>query len=177
VPYDALPVERVLGGMEDAANPLNIVILDACRNNPYARAWRSSSRGLVAVQATRGSLIAYATAPGAVADDGSGRNGLYIHSRALEAHHHPGLNVEQLFKRVRAEVVQATHGKQTPWESSSLLGDFSFARLPHPTPPLSPGSASDVAHKKRNVSCGRSDPAAFRVVKELGRLEADDDLT
>jgi hypothetical protein len=191
VPYEALPVGRILGGMEDAENQLNIVILDACRNNPYARAWRSSSRGLVAVQATRGSLIAYATAPGAVAIDGNGRNGLY--TAALLKHiTTPELNVEQLFKRVRAEVVEATHGTQTPWESSSLLGDFAFAlqtpgqlavpdssalsRPPLPTPPRSAGPASEITHDRRAISCPSSEPAAFRVVKELGSLEADDDL-
>jgi uncharacterized caspase-like protein len=77
VPYEAVPVGRILGGMEDADNQLNILILDACRDNPFARQWRSSQRGLVGMQAARGSLIAYATAPGAVTDDGDGRNGLY----------------------------------------------------------------------------------------------------
>jgi uncharacterized caspase-like protein len=77
VPYEAVPVGRILAGMEDANNQLNIVILDACRDNPYARQWRSSQRGLAVMQAARGTLIAYATAPGAVAIDGSGRNSLY----------------------------------------------------------------------------------------------------
>jgi len=66
VPYEAVPVGRILGGMEDADNQLNILILDACRDNPFARQWRSSQRGLVGMQAARGSLIAYATAPGAI---------------------------------------------------------------------------------------------------------------
>ena len=77
VPYEAVPVGRILGSMEDAANGFNILILDACRDNPFARQWRSSQRGLAVTQAVAGSLIAYATAPGAVAVDGSGRNGLY----------------------------------------------------------------------------------------------------
>jgi uncharacterized caspase-like protein len=67
VPYEAVPVGRILGGMEDADNQLNILILDACRDNPFARQWRSSPRGLAVMQAARGSFIAYATAPGAVA--------------------------------------------------------------------------------------------------------------
>ena len=134
VPYEAMPVGRILGGMEDADNQFNIVILDACRDNPYARQWRSSQRGLAAVQAVRGSLIAYATAPGATANDGSGRNGIYT-SYLLKYLPTPGLSVEQLFKKVRADVVEATRNKQTPWESSSLIGDFTFVpEAPSPVP-------------------------------------------
>ena len=77
VQYEAIPVGRILGGMEDADNQLHILILDACRDNPYSRSWRSSQRGLAVVQATRGSLIAFATAPGGIANDGRGHNGLY----------------------------------------------------------------------------------------------------
>jgi uncharacterized caspase-like protein len=125
VPYEALPVGRILGAMEDAANPTNILILDACRDNPFARTWRSYRRGLAVVQAVRGSLIAYATAPGEVAYDGDGRNGLYT-SYLLRYLPTPGLSVEEVFKRVRAGVVRDTKGQQVPWESSSLIGDFSF---------------------------------------------------
>src|SRR5262245_4719807 len=126
VPYEAVPVGRVLGGMEDADNQLNILILDACRDNPFARQWRSSQRGLAVMQAARGSLIAYATAPGAVARDGDGRNGFYT-SYLLQYITTPGLSVEQFFKKVREGVEKATQRKQTPWESSSLIGDFAFA--------------------------------------------------
>src|SRR5205807_3999557 len=77
VPYEAVPVGHILGGMEDANNLLNIIILDARRDNPFARSWRSIQRGLAPIQAAPGTLIAYATAPGKVANDGSGRNGVY----------------------------------------------------------------------------------------------------
>ena len=77
-PYEAVPVGRILGGMEDANNQINILILDACRENPYARQWRAGQRGLAVTQGARGSLIAFATAPGSVASDGSGRNGLIL---------------------------------------------------------------------------------------------------
>jgi uncharacterized caspase-like protein len=133
VQYEAVPVGRILGGMEDAENQLNIIILDACRDNPWARQWRSSQRGLAMVQAAHGSLIAFATAPGGTANDGEGRNGLYT-SELLQHLMTPGLSVEHLFKRVRAGVVKATTGKQIPWESSSLIGDFFFAS-PAPSPP------------------------------------------
>jgi uncharacterized caspase-like protein len=137
VQYEAVPVGRILGGMEDAENHLNIIILDACRDNPWARQWRSSQRGLAMVQAAQGSLIAFATAPGGTANDGDGRNGLYT-SELLQHLTTPGLSVEQLFKRVRAGVVEATKGKQMPWESSSLIGDFFFAS-PAPSPPATAG--------------------------------------
>jgi formylglycine-generating enzyme required for sulfatase activity len=78
------------------------------------------------LQAARGSLIAYATAPGAIASDGDGRNGLYT-AYLLQYMTTPGLSGEHLFKKVREGVVKATKGRQTPWESSSLIGDFSFA--------------------------------------------------
>jgi uncharacterized caspase-like protein len=140
VPYEAVPVGRILGAIEDADNRINIIILDACRDNPLVRQWRSGQRGLTVVQAVRGSLIAYATAPGRVAFDGGGRNGLYT-AHLLKHLSTPGLSVEHLFKRVREGVVQETRGKQTPWESSSLIGDFAFASQvagAPPAPPVSP---------------------------------------
>lgn len=75
--YEAVDAGRILGKMEDAGNGLNVVILDACRDNPLARSFRSRSRGLARMDAPKGSLIAYATAPGSVAGDGDGRNGIY----------------------------------------------------------------------------------------------------
>ena len=121
----AVHVGRVLGAMEDAQNDLNLVILDACRNNPFGRGFRNQAQGLAPVDAARGSLIAYATAPGSVASDGSNRNGLYT-EHLLRNMMTPGLSVEQMFKQVRIGVGQMTHGQQTPWESSSLTGDFYF---------------------------------------------------
>ena len=144
VRYQAVPVGQVLGALEDADNGLNIMILDACRNNPFARSWRSRTRGLVAVQAVEGSLIAYATAPGSVAADGDGRNGLYT-QHLLHAMTIPGLSVEQMFKRVRVAVRKATAGKQTPWESSSLTGDFAFQLAPSPPPPIATASRPQPA--------------------------------
>jgi uncharacterized caspase-like protein len=97
VEFETVPVGRILGAMEDAANDVNIVILDACRNNPFARSFRSAQRGLAVTQGITGSLIAYATAPGSVAADGTGRNGVYtthlLHNmRLLE------VPIEQVFK-------------------------------------------------------------------------------
>ena len=153
VPYEAVPVGRILGGLEDADNQLNILILDACRDNPFARQWRSSQRGLAALQAARGSLIAYATAPGAIASDGDGRNGLYT-MYLLQHMTTPGLSVEHFFKKVREGVVKATKGRQTPWESSLLIGDFFFA-------PQAASNAEAVIWARIEQSSNPEDVAAF----------------
>ena len=119
----AVDVELLLEQMGEARNRVNIVILDACRNNPFERRMRGASRGLAAVDAARGTLVAYATAPGSVAADGDGKNGLYT-EELLEALREPGLKVEEVFKRVRINVARRSKGAQTPWESSSLTGDL-----------------------------------------------------
>lgn len=123
--FEAIDVQTVLEEMAFAANRINIVILDACRNNPFERRFRGGSRGLAAIDAAGGTLIAYATAPGAVAADGDGDNGLYT-SELLAALEVPDLKAEEVFKRVRVAVSERTHGAQIPWESSSLTGDFVF---------------------------------------------------
>lgn len=125
-------VGLVLNYMDDAQNGLNIVILDACRNNPFARSFRSASEGLAQVDAPTGTLIAYATAPGRVAADGTGENGLYT-SELLKAMRLPGLSATDMFMRVRAEVMKKTGNKQVPWEASSLVGSFYFSRSATPT--------------------------------------------
>ncbi|MGR9052380.1 MAG: caspase family protein [Gammaproteobacteria bacterium] len=122
---ESIEAGSVLRKMESAGNRVNIVILDACRNNPFARSFRSLETGLARMDGPVGSFIAYATAPGSVAADGDGRNGLYT-QYLLEALRQPGLSIEQMFKRVRSGVTTATQGQQIPWESSSLLGEFVF---------------------------------------------------
>jgi Caspase domain len=119
----AVDVDLLLEQMAEAKNRVNIVILDACRNNPFERKLRGASRGLAAVDAARGTLVAYATAPGSVAADGDGSNGLYT-EELLQALRVPGLKVEEVFKRVRVGVTNRSNGVQTPWESSSLTGDL-----------------------------------------------------
>ena len=125
VKYEAVDAGRVLGKMEDAGNQLNIVILDACRNNPYARVFRSDQSGLARMDAPTGSLIAYATAPGEAAADGPERNGIFT-KHLIQHMMEPNLTIEQVLKRVRIDVAKQTNGRQIPWESSSLMGDFYF---------------------------------------------------
>jgi mannose/fructose/N-acetylgalactosamine-specific phosphotransferase system component IIB len=127
VKYQTIPAGWIIERMENAGNELNIVVLDACRDNPFSRSWRSIYRGLAGIQAARGTLIAYATEPGGVAQDGSDRNGIYT-KYLLEYIAEPGWTVERVFKQVRIAVVNETRGKQIPWESSSLLGDFYFVQ-------------------------------------------------
>lgn len=125
VKYRCMDAGLVLGRMENAGNALNIVILDACRNNPYARSWRSANEGLAKMDAPKGSLVAYATAPDSVAADGSGKNGIYT-GQLLKNLRTPGIGIEELFKRVRIGVLKESGDKQVPWESSSLTGYFTF---------------------------------------------------
>ena len=124
---DLMGVEAnwVVRQMESAGNRTNIVILDACRNNPFAASDRSVSRGLARIEPPTGSFVAYATAPGAVAVDGDGENSPFTAALA-GAMVEPGLAIEQVFKRVRKQVIQETGGQQTPWDSSSLVNDFYF---------------------------------------------------
>ena len=126
VEIEAVSADWVIEQMRYARNRLNIVILDACRNNPFTRSMRSADRGLATMDAPAGIMIAYSTAPGTVAQDGSGRNSPYttaLTQSMLELRQ----PVEQVFKQVRKDVLGATGGKQVPWESSSLTGDFYFA--------------------------------------------------
>jgi len=125
VPYKAVDVQQVLDKMETAKNRINVVILDACRHNPFARSSRSNSGGLSQVDAPIGSLVAFATAPGSVASDGRGTNGLYT-QHLLANIERPGLSIEEVFKRVRLGVRLDSNGGQVPWESTSLEGDFTF---------------------------------------------------
>mgnify|MGYP001247760811 CR=1 FL=1 len=124
----------LMTSLEAAGNRLNMVFLDACRNNPFKGLSRSGTRGLAKLDAPTGTLIAYSTAPGDVAVDGAGRNSPYTRALA-RAIREPGLPVEQAMKQVRIDVMERTGNKQTPWESSSLTGDFFFtAAAPEPQP-------------------------------------------
>jgi|GEM_PF-6934004 len=119
---------RTLNSVSGSEGRLNVVILDACRNNPFARGWRSANRGLATVDAPSGTLIAFATAPGDVAADGDGVNSPYTLALA-QMIKKPGLAIEQTFKGARNLVWEWTKqsGKaQIPWESTSLRGDFYF---------------------------------------------------
>jgi uncharacterized caspase-like protein len=147
VPYAAMDVGRIIDKMETARSRVNVVILDACRNNPFARSYRSPGQGLAQMDAPIGTLIAYATAPGKVAlDNERKRNGIYT-AHLLSHIRTPGLPIELMFKRVRDGVLRETGGAQTPWESSSLRGEFAvvpLADLTTAAPAASPAGRSEV---------------------------------
>lgn len=125
------------------SSDLNLIILDACRNNPFGRRFRSLGGGLAQMDAPKRSLIAYATAPGKTAVDGDGRNGLFA-QELLKQIQVPGLTIEQVFKNVRREVARATRDKQIPWESSSLTGDFYFVPATLPAAAAEPTVTDEV---------------------------------
>lgn len=137
VEIEAINVNAFLATMERSSSAINIVILDACRNNPFTRSFRSLARGLAEVSAPRGSYIAYATAPGQVAYDGDFENSPYTFALA-KAIATPNLTIEQVFKQARSEVLKLTKDRQTPWENSSIIGDFYFNRHPKISPSSQP---------------------------------------
>lgn len=146
VRYDAVPLGKLLAQMNAAGNGMNMVILDACRNNPFARSFRSTNRGLAQVIAPTGSFISYATAPGNVAADGDGSNGLYT-EKLLEHMKTPGLKLEEVFKRVRADVQRDSNNRQVPWDSSSITGDFYFIPVFDPPPDSNKIKLTDLQQK------------------------------
>ena len=125
VAFNAYDAAQVLEKMEAAKSRVNIVILDACRNNPFTRSFRSSTQGLATMDAPFGSYVAMATAPGRVAGDGSDGNGVYT-KNLLAAMKTPGIPIEDVFKRTRVQVMAATDSQQVPWDYSSLSGNFYF---------------------------------------------------
>jgi formylglycine-generating enzyme required for sulfatase activity len=126
VALNSLNLNSLLDRLDEAKAGVKLLFLDACRNNPYARSFRSGARGLARVSdAPSGTLMHFATRPGSVAADGSGSNGLYT-TELLKQIDQPGLPVEQVLKRVAAAVERSSQGQQEPWVEGSLKGDFYF---------------------------------------------------
>ncbi|TWO71845.1 caspase family protein [Caenimonas sedimenti] len=123
VPAQAVNLDTVIEAFKAAGNRVNIVVLDACRDNPFGGA--GSAKGLAQVDAPPGTFLAYATAPGNIADDGAESNGLYT-GYLLQELAKPTARIEDVFKRVRLQVRQKSRGRQIPWESTSLEDDFVF---------------------------------------------------
>jgi hypothetical protein len=128
--YDASRWLEMLEGLKTRSRQrVNIVILDACRNNEFARSWRSSSQGLARMDAPTGTFVAFSTAPGRVALDGAkGQRNSPFTKNLLRAIQSPDVPIELMFKEVRRLVVEETKSEQVPWENSSLVGDFVFKR-------------------------------------------------
>jgi hypothetical protein len=120
-----LDVSTVIEAFKAAGNRMNIVVLDACRDNPFGGI--TTGKGLAPLDAPSGTFLAYATAPGNVAEDGDVKsgNGLYT-QYLLQELKKPQARIEDVFKRVRFAVRKASSGRQIPWESTSLEDDFQF---------------------------------------------------
>ena len=136
VPNQSLSVKQLLDVLDDAKTRLNLVFLDACRNNPYARSFRSSGSGLTKVNSPSGTLISFATRPGSVASDGAGKNGLYT-EQLLLAMENLDMPIELALKRVVSGVKAKSAGKQEPWMEGSIEGDFCFGRCSDGSAPVS----------------------------------------
>lgn len=158
---EGVDVNDFLATMNEAQSRIKIVVLDACRNNPFPAASRSAARGLAIVRAPTGTLIAYSTSPGEVALDGTGDNSPYAEALARAMKGETGKPIELVFRQARVAVLESTEGRQTPWDLSSITGDFVLAPggaaqdsaiattgpedVSEPATPASGGSANDAA--------------------------------
>jgi hypothetical protein len=125
VPLEAMRMADLMSMLETVRAKTRIVILDACRDNPFGDIAKTAPRGLALVNAPAGTLLAYSTSPGHTADDGSGSNSPFAQA-LLKSAREPGLPIETALKNVRLAVHGATGGRQTPWEVSALTEPFAF---------------------------------------------------
>ncbi|WP_080801049.1 caspase family protein, partial [Desulfamplus magnetovallimortis] len=142
VKFEAVNAARIMGKMKDAGTPLKIMILDACRDNPFKKSFRSSNRGLARMDAPAGAIIIYSTGPGSVADDGKDNNGVFT-GHFIDNMMKPGWVIEKVLKETRKGVMEDTGNRQVPWNASSLTGDFYFlagGSIVVDMPPSSSGS-------------------------------------
>jgi uncharacterized caspase-like protein len=160
IPLQAVRLNDLLNTLNSVPNKMRILMLDACRNNPFPTISQSTGRGLAMVDTKSGApgtFISYSTSPGAEAEDGTGANSPYT-TALLQVARQPGLPIEEAFKRVRVSVNDATQGRQVPWESSSLTSDFRFfggnaqaSGQAQPASQTSPGIAAARASSTRSV--------------------------
>jgi uncharacterized caspase-like protein len=179
---ETVPMDEVLDIMEQQTK-ISLVFLDACRNNPFMKKIKSANRsaaplpGLAQFDPTRGSFIAFSTAPGAVALDGAGRNSPFV--AALLRHiNEPGQSISDLMLSVRRDVVAETHDAQRPWEQGSLLDRFEFvpqdgavAAAPPASAATQPEEQTEVASAERSLG----DTASIESFLRDGYLSPDTD--
>jgi uncharacterized caspase-like protein len=162
VAFQAMDLGAVMDKLDSAKNPVNIVIIDACRDNPFGKRLAPSAKGLAPIDAPPGTFIAYATAPGSTAADGKGRNGLYT-AHLVKQIEKPGVSIEEVFKAVRAGVRTDSKNLQVPWESTSLESNFAFRAAP-PKPAPAPAPVKTVAASPsapRSIAAAPNSPPAF----------------
>lgn len=185
IKYEAVNVGRVLAKLETAKNNLNIIILDACRDNPFASKWSSSralgeSDGLAKMSAPTGTMLIYATQPGNVANDGEGRNGLFT-GAFLKRIDEPNVELDRLIKNVANDVADKSNKKQTPWKEGIILGDFYFVKQEAKTSvqatinglPVTPQTnpASNVSSVSPTSNVGQREDNAWNVVRNSSNAD------
>ena len=150
IPIQAVRLNDVLNTLASVPSKMRILLLDACRNNPFPEINKTAGHGLAIVDAKTGSpgtFVSFSTSPGAEAEDGNGSDSPYT-TALLTAAKEPGIPIEETFKRVRLQVNRATEGRQTPWDSSSLTDDFSFLAGPAVAGPKAASGAKQAAVKR-----------------------------
>jgi caspase domain-containing protein len=180
IPLQAVRLNDVLNTLNSVPTRMRILLLDACRNNPFPALNQTAGHGLALVDTKTGApgtFLSYSTSPGAEAEDGAGSDSPYT-TALLTVARTPGLPIEQAFKQVRVAVNKATDGRQTPWESSSLTEDFRFVGATDardanaaPIPPASNAPKRTVDQWKRDLT-GKPPELAHEMIVSDGTLEA-----
>lgn len=188
IPLQAVRLNDILNTLNAVPNKLRILMLDACRNNPFPAINQTTGHGLAMVDTKSGApgtFISYSTSPGSEAEDGTGANSPYT-TALMKIGREPGLPIEETFKRVRVAVNDATQGRQVPWESSSLTSDFRFfggdnqaggqtqpagQTVPGAQAGIKPGSTRSIDDWKRELQ-GKEPPDAYRLVIADDTIEA-----
>lgn len=173
IPLQAVRLNDVLNTLNSVPSKTRIILLDACRNNPFPDINRTAGHGLAIVDAkvgAAGTFVSYSTSPGAEAEDGTGADSPYT-TALLKTAREPGLSIEEAFKRVRVSVNQATEGRQTPWDSSSLTSGFSFFGQQGDATPKPPAAKRTVDDWRRELQ-GKQPEAANELIVSDGSVEA-----
>ncbi|GLH79288.1 hypothetical protein SSBR45G_41970 [Bradyrhizobium sp. SSBR45G] len=177
IPLQAVRLNDLLNTLNAVPSRMRILLLDACRNNPFPAITASAGRGLALIDSKSGApgtFLSYSTSPGAEAEDGNGANSPYT-TALLQAAREPGLPIEEAFKRVRVAVNKATEGRQTPWDSSSLTEDFRFIGTTDPSAanagPRPVVAKRSVDEWKRSLQ-GKPIEAANEIIVGDGSVEA-----
>src|SRR6266446_4655516 len=175
VPLQAVRLNDVLNTLTSVPSRTRILLLDACRNNPFPAINKSAGHGLAIVDAKTGApgtFMSFSTSPGAEAEDGSGADSPYT-TALLSAAKEPGLSIEDTFKRVRVSVNKVTEGRQTPWDSSSLTDDFRFFSGPSAAAPApKPVAVKRTVDQWRRELQGQPVEAANELIVADGTEEA-----
>jgi len=172
IPIQAVRLNDVLNTLTSAPSKMRILMLDACRNNPFGEISKSAGGGLAIIDAKFGApntFLSFSTSPGAVAEDGKGDNSPYT-TALLAAAKEANIPIEETFKRTRVSVNKATEGRQTPWDSSSLTEDFRFSGSPVPGPKLA-ATKKTVAEWTRDLK-GKPVEAANEIIVADGTDES-----